>query len=40
MTFNNLALFDVHHPHSVRFVAPFAPEARYSVTGWFRTVPA
>ncbi|MEY3474731.1 MAG: hypothetical protein RL087_1189 [Pseudomonadota bacterium] len=39
-TFNNMALFDVHHPHSVSFVAPFAPEARYSVTGWFRTVPA
>jgi hypothetical protein len=39
-TFNNMALFDVHHPHSVSFVAPFATEARYSVTGWFRTVPA
>lgn len=39
-TFNNMALFDVEHPHSVSFVAPFAPEGRYSVTGWFRTVPA
>lgn len=38
-TFNNMALFDVHHPHSVSFVAPFATQARYSVTGWFRTVP-
>ncbi|MCH7424841.1 2OG-Fe(II) oxygenase family protein [Shewanella sp. MM_2022_3] len=37
-TFNNLALFDVHHPHSVSFVAPFAKRPRFSVTGWFRTI--
>lgn len=36
--FNNLALFDVTHPHSVSFIAPFAKHFRYSVTGWFRTV--
>lgn len=35
--FNNMALFEVHHPHSVSYVAPFAGELRYSVTGWFRT---
>lgn len=36
--FNNLALFDVTHPHSVSFITPFAKHFRYSVTGWFRTV--
>jgi len=35
--FNNMALFEVHHPHSVTYVAPFARQVRYSVTGWFRT---
>lgn len=39
-TFNNMALFDVHHAHSVSFVAPFANGGRYSITGWFRSVPA
>lgn len=37
-TFNNLALFDVSHPHSVSFIAPFAKHFRYSITGWFRTI--
>lgn len=35
--FNNMALFEVHHPHSVTYVAPYARQVRYSVTGWFRT---
>lgn len=35
--FNNMALFEVHHPHAVTYVTPFARQVRYSVTGWFRT---
>ena len=31
-----LRLFKVPAPHSVSYVAPFAPEPRLSVTGWFR----
>lgn len=38
--FNNMALFEVHHPHAVSYVTPFAKQVRYSVTGWFRTKPA
>lgn len=36
-SFNNLALFDVHHPHSVSFIAPFARAPRFAITGWLRT---
>ncbi|MEX0645178.1 MAG: 2OG-Fe(II) oxygenase family protein [Parvularculaceae bacterium] len=32
--FNSLNLFRVPQPHSVSMVAPFAPRARFSVTGW------
>lgn len=32
-----LRLFKVPAAHSVSYVAPFAPEPRLSVTGWFRT---
>lgn len=35
--FNNMALFEVHHPHAVTYVTPFARQVRYSITGWFRT---
>lgn len=34
-SFNSLALFDVDHPHSVTYVAPFARAPRLSITGWF-----
>lgn len=34
--FNALNLFAVPQPHSVSLVAPFAPRARLSVTGWLR----
>lgn len=37
--YNVLNIFRVPNPHSVSTVAPFAPAARYSVTGWFRTKP-
>lgn len=33
---NALNLFAVPQDHSVSLVAPFAPEPRYSVTGWLR----
>ena len=33
--FASLSLFDVAHVHSVTAVAPFAPDPRLSVTGWF-----
>lgn len=33
--YNSMSLFDVNHPHSVTYVAPFAPHPRLSVTGWF-----
>lgn len=36
--FNALSLFAVPQPHSVSFVAPYAPEPRLAVTGWLRTV--
>jgi hypothetical protein len=39
--FNALSLFAVPQPHSVSYVAPSAPHARVSVTGWLRSrVPA
>jgi len=34
--FNSMALFDVNHVHGVSYVAPYATQARYSITGWFR----
>jgi Rps23 Pro-64 3,4-dihydroxylase Tpa1-like proline 4-hydroxylase len=34
--FNALNLFAVPQRHSVTFVPPFAPVARYAITGWFR----
>ena len=34
--FNSLNLFAVPQKHSVTYVAPFAPVARYAITGWFR----
>lgn len=34
-TFNSIALFDVTHPHSVSYVAPFARKPRIAITGWF-----
>lgn len=35
--FNALNLFTVPQLHSVSTVAPFAPAARYSITGWLRS---
>lgn len=37
--YNVLTLFDGLRIHSVTAVAPFAPEARYSITGWLRDDP-
>ncbi len=37
--YNVLSLFDVTHVHSVTYVAPFAPQPRLSLTGWFRAKP-
>ncbi len=37
--FNSLSLFDVKHVHAVTYVAPFARQPRYAVTGWFRATP-
>jgi SM-20-related protein len=34
--FNTLNLFRVPQPHQVTFVPPFAPLARFAITGWFR----
>ncbi len=34
--FNALNLFAVPQLHNVSYVAPFAPVARYALTGWFR----
>lgn len=34
--FNALSLFTVPTPHAVTFVPPFAPQERYSITGWLR----
>lgn len=36
--FNALNLFAVPRKHSVSFVPPFAPLARFAITGWFRDV--
>ncbi|HMJ93887.1 MAG TPA: 2OG-Fe(II) oxygenase family protein [Allosphingosinicella sp.] len=36
---NALNLFAVPRDHSVSLVAPFAPDPRYSVTGWMRALP-
>jgi Rps23 Pro-64 3,4-dihydroxylase Tpa1-like proline 4-hydroxylase len=36
-TFNALNILAVPQPHLVGFVSPFAPAARYSITGWFRS---
>lgn len=33
--FNSLALFTVPTPHVVSYVAPFAGQPRYAITGWF-----
>lgn len=33
---NSLSLFQVPQAHQVSLVAPWAKEARYSITGWFR----
>jgi Rps23 Pro-64 3,4-dihydroxylase Tpa1-like proline 4-hydroxylase len=33
--FNSLMLFTVPQMHAVTAVAPYAPMARYSITGWF-----
>lgn len=34
--FNALNLFAVPQDHNVSFVPPFAPAARFAITGWFR----
>lgn len=34
--FNALNLFRVPQRHNVTYVPPFAPVARYAITGWFR----
>lgn len=34
--FNTLSLFSVGQRHLVSAVAPYAPLARYAITGWFR----
>ncbi|MDP8993777.1 MAG: 2OG-Fe(II) oxygenase [Pseudomonadota bacterium] len=34
--FNALNMFRVPHRHSVSYVPPFAPVARFAITGWFR----
>lgn len=34
--FNALNLFQVPQKHSVSYVPPFAPVARFAITGWFR----
>ena len=38
--FNAIHLFRVPQLHSVSYVAPFAPEPRFSITGWLRGAPA
>lgn len=37
--FNSLSLFTVRQPHSVSYIAPYAPMHRLSVTGWLRAGP-
>ncbi len=39
-SFNSLNLFRVPMPHAVTQVASFAAAPRYSITGWFRSLPA
>lgn len=34
--FNALNIFQVGQSHNVSYVPPFAPVARYAITGWFR----
>jgi Rps23 Pro-64 3,4-dihydroxylase Tpa1-like proline 4-hydroxylase len=34
--FNSLSIFTVPADHAVTYVAPYATEGRYSITGWFR----
>lgn len=34
--FNTLNMFMVGQAHNVTYVPPFAPVARYAITGWFR----
>ncbi|MFK8020973.1 MAG: 2OG-Fe(II) oxygenase family protein [Pseudomonadales bacterium] len=34
--FNALNIFRVPKPHAVSYVAPFATESRFSITGWLR----
>ncbi|MFV0645166.1 MAG: 2OG-Fe(II) oxygenase [Sphingomonadaceae bacterium] len=34
--FNTLNMFRVPQAHNVSFVPPFAPAARFAITGWFR----
>lgn len=34
--FNTLSLFAVPQSHQVTYVPPFAPYARFAITGWFR----
>lgn len=38
--FNAMTLFTVPQLHSVSAVVPFAPQARYSVSGWLMAAPA
>jgi Rps23 Pro-64 3,4-dihydroxylase Tpa1-like proline 4-hydroxylase len=38
--FNSLALFEVPVSHVVGFVAPFATQPRYAITGWLCDAPA
>ena len=33
--YNSLSMFAVPKPHAVTYVAPYATEGRYSITGWF-----
>lgn len=33
--FNSMTMFDVKHPHSVTYLAPYIKYYRYSITGWF-----
>lgn len=37
--FNSLSLFAVRQPHSVSYIAPYAPMERLSLTGWLRAEP-
>jgi Rps23 Pro-64 3,4-dihydroxylase Tpa1-like proline 4-hydroxylase len=37
--FNSLALFMVPMPHVVSYVAPFAKQSRYAITGWLCDAP-